>query len=245
MHTGQRLPVDDAEPIANGRYSDFCFPRWTPHHSFAPPTAIAVHREGLRPLTERLLRGAGLGCFVPGLLQPQGDEVEKKIHHILETMGLKDRDRRRAVYEGYRLLGIQQCTRGRLKGLVFEDHNGGAVVPLPPEDTAEREQEKRTGFPAPEAARAPMGILEDFGASPSNLPQKLLACRICITADAVNVDPDIFNSVHGNGLVYDGRLIVDHHFGTTDPGIYGAGSLCEFSRRFQRQNSCAWQCCSL
>lgn len=60
MHTGQRLPVDDAEPIANGRYSDFCFPRWTPHHSFAPPTAIAVHREGLRPLTERLLRGAGL-----------------------------------------------------------------------------------------------------------------------------------------------------------------------------------------
>lgn len=158
----------------------------------------------------------------------EGDEVEKKIHHILETMGLK-------VYEGYRLLGIQQCTRGRLKGLVFEDHNGGAVVPLPPEDTAEREQEKR--FPAPEAARAPMGILEDFGASPSNLPQKLLACRICITADAVNVDPDIFNSVHGNGLVYDGRLIVDHHFGTTDPGIYGAGSLCEFSRRFQRQNS--------
>ena len=29
------------------------------------------------------------------------------------------------VYEGYRLLGIQQCTRGRLKGLIFEDHNGG------------------------------------------------------------------------------------------------------------------------
>lgn len=158
----------------------------------------------------------------------EGDEVEKKIHHILETMGLK-------VYEGYRLLGIQQCTRGRLKGLIFEDHNGGEVVPLPAEETAEREREKR--FPAPEAARAPMGILEDFGASPANLPQKLLACRICITADAVNVDPDIFNSVHGNGLVYDGRLIVDHSFGTTDPAIYGAGSLCEFSRRFQRQNS--------
>lgn len=158
----------------------------------------------------------------------EGDEVEKKIHHILETMGLK-------VYEGYRLLGIQQCTRGRLKGLIFEDHNGGEVVPLPAEETAEREREKR--FPAPEAARAPMGILEDFGASPAKLPQKLLACRICITADAVNVDPDIFNSVHGNGLVYDGRLIVDHNFGTTDPAIYGAGSLCEFSRRFQRQNS--------
>ena len=30
------------------------------------------------------------------------------------------------VYEGYRLLGIQQCTRGRLKGLILEDHNGGS-----------------------------------------------------------------------------------------------------------------------
>jgi len=53
----------------------------------------------------------------------------------------------------------------------------------------------------------------------------------------VNVDPDIFNSVHGNGLVYDGRLIVDHNFKTTDDAIFGAGSLCEFSRRFQRKNA--------
>jgi hypothetical protein len=58
-----------------------------------------------------------------------------------------------------------------------------------------------------------------------------------ISADSVNVDPDIFNSVHGNGLVYDGRLIVDHNFKTTDESIFGAGSLCEFSRRFQRKNA--------
>jgi hypothetical protein len=50
------------------------------------------------------------------------------------------------------------------------------------------------------------------------------------------VDPDVFNAVHGNGLVYDGRLIVDHQFRTTDPAIFGAGSLCEFSRRFRRKN---------
>jgi len=64
-----------------------------------------------------------------------------------------------------------------------------------------------------------------------------LPCRILITADAVNVDPDIFNSVHGNGLVYDGRLIVDHNFKTTDDAIFGAGSLCEFSRRFRRKDA--------
>jgi len=79
--------------------------------------------------------------------------------------------------------------------------------------------------------------LEEFGTSSSGLPQKLLTCRLVITADSHNVDPDIFNSVHGNGLVYDGRLIVDHNFKTTDDAIFGAGSLCEFSRRFQRKNS--------
>merc|ERR1712159_973574 len=68
------------------------------------------------------------------------------------------------------------------------------------------------------------GILEDYGTSPSGHPQKLLSCRIIIT-------------VHGNGLVYDGRLIVDHFFKTTDDAIFGAGSLCEFSRRFRRKNS--------
>jgi hypothetical protein len=47
----------------------------------------------------------------------------------------------------------------------------------------------------------------------------------------------VFNSLHGNGLVYDGRLIVDHSFKTTDPAIFGAGALCEFSRRFRRKNS--------
>jgi len=92
----------------------------------------------------------------------------------------------------------------------------------------------------PEATKARCGILEDMGTSPNNLPQKLLSCRIIITADSVNVDPDIFNSVHGNGLVYDGRLIVDHNFKTTDEGIFGAGSLCEFSRRFQRKNAERW-----
>jgi len=80
------------------------------------------------------------------------------------------------------------------------------------------------------------GVMEDFGISPQGAMQKLLACRILITADSVNVDPDIFNSVHGNGLVYDGRLIVDHSFQTTDDAIFGAGSLCEFSRRFTRKN---------
>lgn len=152
----------------------------------------------------------------------EGDVVEEKIHGILEAMGLK-------VYENYKILGIQQCIRQRLKALILEDQNGGEVLASAGETGDSKTFAEHT--------KAPMGTMEDFGVTPSGLPQKLLACRICITADDVNVDPDIFNSVHGNGLVYDGRLIVDHNFKTTDPGIYGAGSLCEFSRRFQRKNA--------
>lgn len=160
----------------------------------------------------------------------EGDEVEKKTHSILVTMGLQ-------VYEGYKLLGIAQDNRERLKALILEDHNGGEVVPIVVEHGGEKDKEART--PRAEThGKRPMGEMEDVpGPSPAGLPQKSMSCRVCITADAVNVDPDIFNSMHGNGLVYDGRLIVDHNFRTTDAGIYGAGSLCEFSRRFQRKNA--------
>lgn len=149
----------------------------------------------------------------------EGDEVEDKIHSILEAKGIK-------VHENYRILGIQQDNRQRLKALILEDCNdryeGDELAPKPEPTTNNRVQN---------------GIMQDFGTTAAGDPQKLLTCRIVITADAVNVDPDIFNSVHGNGLVYDGRLIVDHNFKTTDPAIFGAGSLCEFSRRFQRKNA--------
>jgi len=140
------------------------------------------------------------------------------------------------LYEGYKLLGIAQDNRERLKALILEDYNGGEVIPLV-DPGSDKDKEART--PRAEAhGHRPMGEMEDVpGPSPAGLPQKNMSCRVCITADAVNVDPDIFNSMHGNGLVYDGRLIVDHNFRTTDAGIYGAGSLCEFSRRFQRKNA--------
>eukprot|EP00854_Cymbomonas_tetramitiformis_P006217 gene6217-7449_t len=55
---------------------------------------------------------------------------------------------------------------------------------------------------------------------------------IVITCDAPDVDPDIFRSLNSNSIVYDGRLVVDNEFRTNDPDIYGAGSLCKFSRKF-------------
>lgn len=150
----------------------------------------------------------------------EGDEVERKIHGLLTNMGVQ-------VYDDYKLLDIQQDNRKRLKALVLEETAG------PRAGEAEAPAEGDAARPA----RVPGGVMADAGVSPGGLPLKTLACRIVISADSVNVDPDIFNSVHGNGLVYDGRLIVDHNFKTTDEAIFGAGSLCEFSRRFQRKNA--------
>lgn len=178
----------------------------------------------------------------------QGDEVESKIHNILKSMNMR-------VYEDYKLLGIQQDNRLRLKALLLEEHGQGAantvggvaasddgtasqggpgIPPSPATGGASSKHDTSTSPKRLEPAKARIGIMEDIGVSPQGFSQKLLPCRILITADSVNVDPDIFNSVHGNGLVYDGRLIVDHNFKTTDNSIFGAGSLSEFSRRFRR-----------
>ena len=54
-----------------------------------------------------------------------------------------------------------------------------------------------------------------------------------LTGGHKDVDLDVFNALHNNGLVYNGRLIVDRNFQTTDPSIFAAGSLCEFSGRYK------------
>ena len=59
-----------------------------------------------------------------------------------------------------------------------------------------------------------------------------LYCKVLVTAGHRNVDPDVFNSIHNNRLVYNGRLIVDKNFQTTDMSIFAAGSLWEFSGRY-------------
>jgi len=63
--------------------------------------------------------------------------------------------------------------------------------------------------------------------------EKEVDCRVLITAGHRDVDQDVFKSIHDNGLVYNGRLIVEKSFQTTDPSIFAAGSLCEFTGRYK------------
>ncbi len=46
----------------------------------------------------------------------------------------------------------------------------------------------------------------------------------------LDVDPTVFNFIHNNGLVYNGRAIISNQFLTADNYIFAAGKLCEFSQ---------------
>lgn len=57
-----------------------------------------------------------------------------------------------------------------------------------------------------------------------------IECGLLLCGDNPSADPDIFHAVNDSGLVYDGRLVVDSTFGTSDPFILAGGTLTKFSR---------------
>uniref|UniRef100_A0A7S1KSD1 Cilia- and flagella-associated protein 61 N-terminal domain-containing protein n=1 Tax=Percolomonas cosmopolitus TaxID=63605 RepID=A0A7S1KSD1_9EUKA len=68
-----------------------------------------------------------------------------------------------------------------------------------------------------------------------NAPRKKLfeiSCSLLINCYETNVDKNMLVTFNHESLVFDGRLIVDPQFRTTDNSIYSAGPLAKFSRRF-------------
>ena len=59
-------------------------------------------------------------------------------------------------------------------------------------------------------------------------------CKVIVTAGASDIDQKVFSTIHDNGLVFNGRIIVNHQFLTTDANIFAAGSLCEFSQQYKQ-----------
>eukprot|EP00752_Nemacystus_decipiens_P015636 g13953.t1 len=58
----------------------------------------------------------------------------------------------------------------------------------------------------------------------------VIACGLLLCGDAPNADPDVFRAANNSGLVYDGRLVVDPSFRTSDPAVLAGGTLTKFSR---------------
>lgn len=47
-----------------------------------------------------------------------------------------------------------------------------------------------------------------------------------------DVSPWVFSSLNDAGIVYDGRIVVDGAFRSSDASIYAAGTVAKLSRRY-------------
>lgn len=56
---------------------------------------------------------------------------------------------------------------------------------------------------------------------------------LLFSAETFDVPQDIYNTAQENGLVFNGRLIVQSDFTTIDESIFAAGRSCEFSQRYK------------
>lgn len=63
-----------------------------------------------------------------------------------------------------------------------------------------------------------------------------LNSRMLVTSGLVDIDTEIFQIIHDNGLVYNGRLIVKSNFQTTENEIFCCGKICEFSQRYKNDS---------
>ena len=59
---------------------------------------------------------------------------------------------------------------------------------------------------------------------------------IVVLGDTFDISDEIFNTIQDNGLVYNGRLIVQSDYKTIDDSIFGSGKICEFSQRYKNSS---------
>ncbi|CAD7974188.1 unnamed protein product [Amoebophrya sp. A25] len=142
------------------------------------------------------------------LVQPPQEDEEVLPKEIAAKMEDVLARKQIKIYKGFKLNRVELDGRDRLSSIILEEY----------------EENKEPG----------LNFLETRSASGRR--ECAMPCRILLTADQKDVDPDIFNALHGNGLVYDGGLIVDNSFQTTDERIFAAGPLAEFERSAQKEH---------
>ena len=61
-------------------------------------------------------------------------------------------------------------------------------------------------------------------------------CEILVNLNKRSVDPNVFKTLNNACLVYDGALIVETNFTTSNDFILAAGPLTKYSRRLHADN---------
>lgn len=131
----------------------------------------------------------------------EDEYIEGKIQEMLVALGVE-------IHHNCQAMKILEDEENSLRGVLFKKLDVNEHMP---EEEEEEEEGMRDGYSEGEGDM-------DEGEGDS-LPKKRrkrneleLECKVFITAGHRDVDPDVFNSIHNNGLVYNGRLIVDKNF---------------------------------
>lgn len=182
-------------------------------------------------------------------INPQAFEdeyIETKIHKALEGKGVR-------IVKNAQLMQVMEDEESQLESVLFklldipdeeEDEDELEGIDEEQQDYQERDSKMSSGGGAGMDGDSVEGEGENKSQNQGEGEQVVqkkrrkkneleLQCRVLITAGHKDVDGDVFNSIHNNGLVYNGRLIVDKNFQTTDPSIFASGPLCEFSGRYK------------
>lgn len=61
-----------------------------------------------------------------------------------------------------------------------------------------------------------------------------MPCQVLVCCQSTDVDAAIFTASTENSLVYDGRMVVDAQFATSDRRVFAAGTVAKFSRQYGR-----------
>ncbi len=68
---------------------------------------------------------------------------------------------------------------------------------------------------------------------PEETDEQVFGEVLFVSGNTFDISRRVFDAIQENGLVYNGRLIVQNDFATVDPCILGAGRICEFSQRYR------------
>ena len=130
--------------------------------------------------------------------------IEEKVHSMLEIMGIK-------IYKHSLLVEIFEDDNNSVKSVLFKRLDISDVMPEEEEEEDEDRNSNQSDNEDGEGDEENEG--EDGQVRQKRKRNELeLPCKVFITAGHRDVDPDVFNSLHNNGLVYNGRLIVHKNF---------------------------------
>lgn len=144
----------------------------------------------------------------------EDEAIQRKVFRIIRAANVK-------IYQDYSLQELITDPKNVLQGMIIKRRRTKEEIEELTQKNLEAQAEKG-------------GNPEDF--QPVEEDEYLeVSMRFLVTSGTVDIDKEIFNIIHENGLVYNGRLIIKSNFQTTDPVIFACGRICEFSQRYKNQ----------